>query len=86
MSKQLAQYLESISTKIQDEARAEMAGLEEVLDADEYQAQMAATAENITDAYAEGFCDDRAARMYGDYPYDGSMDHGDNYPDEGERC
>ena len=88
--KPLDRYLNSIREKIEAEARAEVDGLEQVLDHDEFRVQVDAAIENITDAYAEGFCDDRSARMYGDYPYDGSFADQEQegaYIDEvGETC
>lgn len=70
----LAQYLESLREQIVQEAKAELA-LRPHADFDEL-------IEGITDAYAQGFCDDQQAREYGDYPYDGSMDdYRDDYPD-----
>lgn len=68
----LEHYLDGIRAKILDEARAAMAGLEQVLDVEEFRAQMDATVENITDEYAQGFCNDASARQFGDYPYDGT--------------
>lgn len=79
--KPLDQYLNSIEAKVALEANAEIA---------EHGGDFDEAYQNIRDAYAEGFCDDQSARMYGDYPYDGSFaDQGqeDGYLDEvGELC
>lgn len=70
--KPLDRYLDSIREKIEAEARAE---------ATENGGHMDEYIDDIRDAYAEGFCDDRQAQEVGDYPYDGSLDQGDPLAD-----
>ena len=79
--KSLDQYLNSIEAKIALEANTEVA---------EHGGDFDEVYQNIRDAYAEGWCEDRQAQESGDYPYDGSFaDQGqeDRYFDEvGELC